>query len=362
MQNFTAGAAESRGARCGDHRRRPQRLGVRRLSRGGGPQSHGARAASGRRRRRRDRGVPPRLPQFGGRLYRLAAQPEDHPRPRPAAPRFARGRAAIGELPAAERQPISESRRGKNRAGSGEVLGARCRAPLGVWYPARSDRRRAARSRARNSAERHRRDLAGGFARTAARRSPGQTNCKARHDAAARAARAVRQVGGRLSRLVVRERSDQGGVRLRRHRGQLRESLLGGLRLRAAAPRVRRGQRQEGSVGPRDRRHGRDHASDGQVRGRARRRGSHCHSRERSDRRGRPRGRRGHRERRGCSRALRRLERESKAPVRELDRRLGAGAGLSRAHTPLAVRIGDVPHERRALGVARLHRTCRGAP
>ena len=122
-------------------------------------------------------------------------------------------------------------------------------------------------------------ELAGGIARTAAGRALGQANRKARHDAAARVARSVRQVGGRLSRLVVRERSDQGGVRLRRHRGQLRESLLGGLRLRAAAPRVRRGQRQEGSVGPRDRRHGRDHAGDGQGRGRARRRRSHCHAR-----------------------------------------------------------------------------------
>ena len=75
----------------------------------------------------------------------------------------------------------------------------------------------------------------------------------------------------------------------------------------------------------------------------------------RSDRRGRPRGRRGHRERRGRSRALRRLERESQAPVRKIDRRFGAGAGLSRAHTPLALRLGNVPNERRAFGAARLH-------
>ena len=80
------------------------------------------------------------------------------------------------------------------------------------------------------------------------------------------------EVGGRLSRRLVRERPDQGGVRLRRRRRQLRQPLHARLRLRAAAPRVRRGERQEGRLGPRHRRHGRDHPGDGQGRGRARRR------------------------------------------------------------------------------------------
>jgi hypothetical protein len=44
--------------------------------------------------------------------------------------------------------------------------------------------------------------------------------------------------------------------------GQLREPVCARHGLRAAAPRVRRGERQEGLVGPRDRRHGRDHAGD----------------------------------------------------------------------------------------------------
>ncbi len=56
---------------------------------------------------------------------------------------------------------------------------------------------------------------------------------------------------------------DQGGARLRRGRRQFRESVHAGVRLRAAAPRVRRGERQAGAVGPRARRDGRDHAGDG---------------------------------------------------------------------------------------------------
>ncbi len=44
-----------------------------------------------------------------------------------------------------------------------------------------------------------------------------------------------------------------------------------GIRLRAAAPRIRRGQRQARPVGPCDRRHGRDHAGDGEGMRRSRR-------------------------------------------------------------------------------------------
>ena len=54
-------------------------------------------------------------------------------------------------------------------------------------------------------------------------------------------------------------------LRLRRHRRQLRQPVHAGLGLRAAASRVRRGERQEGRLGPRHRRHGRDHAGDGEA-------------------------------------------------------------------------------------------------
>ena len=46
--------------------------------------------------------------------------------------------------------------------------------------------------------------------------------------------------------------------------GHFCQSLHAGFRLRAAASRDRRGQRQSRRVGPRPRRHGRDHASDAQ--------------------------------------------------------------------------------------------------
>ena len=59
-------------------------------------------------------------------------------------------------------------------------------------------------------------------------------------------------------------RPDQGCARLRRGRGQPREPLHAGLRLCAPAPRVRRSERQARRVGPRDRWHGRNHASDGE--------------------------------------------------------------------------------------------------
>ena len=63
-------------------------------------------------------------------------------------------------------------------------------------------------------------------------------------------------------------------LRLRRHRRQLCEPLCAGLRLCAAASLLRRGERQEGRLGPCDRRHGRDHPGDGAGRARRRRRDS----------------------------------------------------------------------------------------
>ena len=107
---------------------------------------------------------------------------------------------------------------------------------------------------------------------------------------------------GDLPRPMVRKRSDQGDPRLRRNRRNLRQSLCRRHRLRAAAPLLRRDQRQEGRLGPRDRRHGRDHPSDGALmRGP---RGRHPH--ERGGRRNpggeRPRRRRRHRQGRKDSR------------------------------------------------------------
>ena len=82
---------------------------------------------------------------------------------------------------------------------------------------------------------------------------------------AARSRGGVHSFGRRSSRSVVRKRSDQGDSGLRRNRRNLRQSLRRRHRLRAAAPLLRRDQRPEGRLGPRDRRHGRDHPSDGAL-------------------------------------------------------------------------------------------------
>ncbi len=58
---------------------------------------------------------------------------------------------------------------------------------------------------------------------------------------------------------------------------------------------------------------------------------------------------------RGDPGAQRRIQLESEAAVRVAHRPRGAAAGFSRAHQPLALRLRDVSHERRAVGAARLH-------
>ena len=147
--------------------------------------------------------------------------------------------------------------------------------------------------------------------RPQARRSTDQ----AEPAAAPATARAVRELRRRLSRRLVRKRSDQSRVRLRRRRRQLCEPVLAGLRLRAAASRVRQRQRQGGRLGPRNRGHGRDHAGAGEIR-RGARRGRSRECARRLDQRGAgPRGRRRHRRRPSVSRAGGNLESESEAAV-----------------------------------------------
>ena len=77
------------------------------------------------------------------------------------------------------------------------------------------------------------------------------------------AARPLHQERRRLPVAVVRERRGQGRVRLRRHRRRLRRAAHAGHGLRAAAPLLRRGERQARRLGPCRRRHGRHHARHG---------------------------------------------------------------------------------------------------
>ena len=127
----------------------------------------------------------------------------------------------------------------------------------------RRHRRCAARLRAAGAAEYRRRVRRRCDPRSLQRVGHRQHPEQAVAAAAAQPARPVHALGRRDAGRDVRERPGQGAVRLRRHRRQLRQPLCGGLGLCDAAPCVRRGERQEGRLGPRHRRHGRDHAGNG---------------------------------------------------------------------------------------------------
>ena len=138
--------------------------------------------------------------------------------------------------------------------------------------PSRASSRRIAdvlrRSRAARAAERRRglgigAQLAEAVNALRHRRPPAQA---VDWSSSAACSTCSRKSAGDDARRLVRDRSGQGAVRLRRHRRQLRQPLRAGLGLCAAAPRLRRGERQEGRLGPRHRRHGRDHAGDGAAR------------------------------------------------------------------------------------------------
>ena len=214
----------------------------------------------------------------------------------------------------------------------------------GPTEPARRRSHRRVRARTR----RHRRRVAAiGAARAAEhrrrfwpRRDPRNFQC-ARHRqhpektvarTAAQPARSVHALGRRDAGRALRERPRESAVRLRRHRRQLRQPLRRRLRLRDAAPCVRRGERQEGRVGPRHRRHGRDHAGDGARGARPWRRDRTRCRRARSDRGRRPRGWRHPRQWRDRAREIRRLRRQSEIAVHAPRAIRRAGAGIPRSH------------------------------
>ncbi len=156
---------------------------------------------------------------------------------------------------------------------------------------ARSDRRRAAQSGAARAAEPRRRLQPFGGARDLQCARHGEPPARTVARRQAHAARPDDALGRRDAGRTVRERPRQGAVRLRRDRRQLCQPLHAGLGLRDAAPCVRRGERQERRLGPRHRRHGRDHASDGEGRPRPWRGDRDGRRRQRGDRRGRARRR-----------------------------------------------------------------------
>ena len=132
----------------------------------------------------------------------------------------------------------------------------------------------------------------------------GEAVSGARPRGPARRARPLHQERGRNPRSLVRVGDPiKAAFGFDAVVGNFAEPLRAGLGVRAAASRVRRSERQARPVGPRARRHGRDHAGDGDGVRRARRRDPHGVARcDASIVEGRARRRRRARQRRDRSR------------------------------------------------------------
>ena len=105
------------------------------------------------RRRRRHRGIPPRLPQLHRELHGQPAEPQGHQGPAPGRARPEGARAAHAELPAAARWPRAHRRPGQrphHRLGA-QLLGTRRGTPARLLQDARRSRHAAAITTARNS-------------------------------------------------------------------------------------------------------------------------------------------------------------------------------------------------------------------
>ena len=288
-------------------------------------------------------------------------QPKVIARPRAAPARPADRRAARAELPAPARRPLPAQRRRPHRTRDRQVQRPRRRALHRIPRCAERGRRPVARAGAAGAAQRDAGATCCARCREAMKFAPiGARVMRLRRQGAARAVRSLSQVGRRLSRPMVRDRRGQGAVRLRLHRRQSGEPLHPRLGLRAAASLVRRGERQEGRLGPRHRRHGRDHAGDGEG-GRRARRARSTPARRSSEvivERGRATGvvladgtqDQGARGRR---------QRQSEIPVRATGAARRACRASSRADGALEGRLRHVPHERRALRAAELLRPAR---
>ncbi len=220
-------------------------------------------------------------------------------------------RAPGAEFPAAAGRTLSAHRRGPQRTRDRQIQPPRC--PT-IWrVPGRDRPRRigAARPRAQGTAK----SAVGKF-----HPQPGRTR-QARGRGQAAVARggltpgiqSLAPFGRRNARRLVRVRPDQGGARLRRGRRQPRQPLYAELRLRAPASCLRRGERQAGRMGTRARRHGSDHASDGQGRSAMRRAHRCALGGARDHRRARPRRR--HRARRWHRDPRRRDRRQCRSAI-----------------------------------------------
>ena len=153
--------------------------------------------------------------------------------------------------------------------------------------------------------------------------------------------------------------ADQGRLWLRWHRRQFCQPVCRRLCLCPAPPYLRRGQRQERRLGPRHRRHGRDHPGDGQGGDGGRRRDQAVEPGRRSPGRERQGDRRGDQGWGDHPRVGDRLEPQSQAALPRPDRSGGAARGIPRPHPQLALRFGHLPDECRAQRTAGFHRAAR---
>ncbi len=317
---------------------------------------HCAGAAQCRGRRGRHGRIPSRIPQFDGELHGFAPQSQDHRGYGSRGTRSQDRRPQGAEFPARRRQTLSRDGRRAHQNGSEAKFSARDAERLDE-YNARlavlADLVRSILLETPPNAT----DKGWGAAVLEMLGAVGGRHraWHARHDGAARSPGAVRAIGGRHAGRLVRKRSHQGCTRLRRHRRQLHEPLFAGHGLCAASSLLRRDQRPERRVGSCHRRHGRDHAGDGTRLRRQGRRHPYGKRRSRIDR-GKGEGRRRrHGKRRDVSRARHRLQSQSEIAVLEARRCEPFAGGFPRAYERLSLRLGHVPHECGAVGIAAVY-------
>ena len=242
----------------GDHGRRAQRPGVRRLPRRRRPRRSRARASRARRRRHGDRGGLSRVPLQRVLVRRQPAAPAHHQRPRSTAPRL-RAAAARRHAHADARRRLPDALARRRRHA------ARARAPL-------RDRRRALRAlqpahvppRARGA--RPARHRAAARPRAARGQPARAARAGARAASPSRSHRRARQAHDhelrRFPRALVLDAGAARHALGERHHRHLPRPALAGLGLRDAASLHGRDRRPAARLGPAARRHERSGGGD----------------------------------------------------------------------------------------------------
>ena len=227
-----------------------------------------------RRRRRGHRGIPSRLPQFGRRLHRQPAQSQGDPRSRSASPRTEDRRAPRAEFPSDRGRPLSAHRRRPHQGGNRQIQRAGCRAISTPSAASSSEIADVLRDLVLRAAAQSRAGLDGSAA--CARLCASRRRQPAARGSTCQRQRALLDLFAKSAADYLERWFESDPVKavfgFDAVVGNYASPFTPGTGLCAAAPRLRRGERQERRLGPRHRRHGRDHAGDGESRARARRR------------------------------------------------------------------------------------------